>query len=224
MTYSSKALTMTLAIVYAHAYSMLVHADIWDEKTSMNGGVIRMVTTCVPQYFARRGRGNGRGYVGDFVFGKEVRRIQGRRCAAQDGSLPCIVMRRKMDNGEYRNFSNMSLFFSKERCLLYKVIVEQVFPRESMAKDRMMVINGIIEDCKRNLELLPVRTAVSDARKVYQCADDDFEVVIELRKEPDGSHRLLLSIANKKVRDGRMYEPNQVAPAFNADTDVDVAI
>lgn len=103
MTYSSKALLMTFAILYAHAYSKLVHADIWDE-------------------------------------------------------------------------------------------------------------------------LLPVRTAASDARKVYQCADDDFEVVIELRKEPDGSHRLLLSIANKKVRDGRMYEPNQVAPAFNADTDVDVAI
>ena len=82
MTYSSKALVMTLAIVYAHAYSMLVHADIWDEKASMNGGVIRMVTAFVPQYFARRGRGNGRGYVGDFVFGKEIRRIQGRRCAA----------------------------------------------------------------------------------------------------------------------------------------------
>ena len=110
MTCSPKALIMPLAIVYAHAYSMLVHADIWDEKTSTNGGVIRMVTTCVPQYFARRGRGNGRGYVGDFVFGKEIRRIQGRRCAAQDGSLPCFVMRRKMDNGEYRNFSDMSLF------------------------------------------------------------------------------------------------------------------
>lgn len=52
MTCSPKGLAMTLAIVYAHAYSMLVHADVWGEKTYMNGGVIRMVTTCVPQYVA----------------------------------------------------------------------------------------------------------------------------------------------------------------------------
>ena len=220
MTYSSKALIMILV----HAYPRLAHADIWDGRTSVNGDVIRMVTTCVPQYFARQGRGNGHGFIGDFVFGKESRGFRRDERVAMDGSLPCFVARRKMGDGEYRNFTNMSLFFSKERCLLYKVAVEQVFPRESLAKDRMMVINGIIKDCKRDLELLPVRTAASDARIVYQCADDDFEVVLELRKEPDGSRRLILSIANKKVRDGRMGEPNQVKPAFNADADVDVAI
>ena len=118
MTYSSKALTMTLTIMYAHAYPRLAHADIWDEKVSMNGGVIRMVTTCVPQYFARQRRGNGHGYVGDFVFGKRSRRIQGSRYATRDGSLPCFIKRRKMANGEYRNFSDMSLFFDEERCLL----------------------------------------------------------------------------------------------------------
>ena len=224
MTCSPKVLVMTLAIVYAHAYSMLVHADIWDEKASMNGGVIRMVTAFVPQYFARRGRGNGRGYVGDFVFGKEIRRIQGRRCAAQDGSLPCFVIRRKMDNGEYRNFSDMSLFFSKERCLLYKVTVEQVFPCESLAKDRIKIIDGIIEDCKRDLDLLPVRAAATDAQIFYRCADDDFEVVLELCKESEVSRRLILSITNKKVRDGRIGESDGVKPTFNADTDIDVTI
>lgn len=224
MTYGSKALTMTLAIVCVHTCSRCAHADVWGKKTVMNGGVIRMVTTYVPQYFARRGRGNGRGYVGAFVFGKGIREIQGSRCAAQDGPLPCFVMRRKMDKGEYRNFSDMSLFFSKERCLLYKVTVEQTFLSESMAKDRMKIIDGIIEDCKRGLELVPVRAATTDAQIFYRCADDDFEVVLKLRKEPDGSRRLILSIANRKIRDGRMGESDRVKPTFNADADVDVAI
>ncbi len=60
MIYGSKVLTMTLAIVCVHTCSRCAYADVWGEKTYMNGGVIRMVTTCVPQYFARRGRGNGR--------------------------------------------------------------------------------------------------------------------------------------------------------------------
>ena len=224
MTYCSKVLAMTLAIVCVHTCSRCAYADVWGEKTSMNGGVIRMVTTCVPQYFARRGRGNGHGYVGGFCFGNEARKTQGDMRSMLDGSLPCFVKRRKMDTGEYRNFSDMFLFFSKERCLLYKVTVEQVFPCDSLAKDRIKIIDGIIEDCKRDLELLPVRVAATDAQIFYRCADDDFEVVLKLRKESDGSRRLILSIANKKVRDGRMGESDGVKPTFNADTDVDVAI
>lgn len=224
MIYSRKALIMALVIIHAHTYPYLAHADVWGERRTTNGCVIRMVTTYVPQYFSRRGHGNGHGYVGNFVFGKESRRFHIDECVAMDGSLPCFVARRKMDNGEYRNFSDMSLFFSKERCLLYKVTVEQVFPCESLAKDRITIIDGIIEDCKRDLGLLPVRAAVTDAQIVYRCSDDDFEVVLELRKEPDGSRRLILSIANRKVRDGRMGESNRVKPTFNADADVDVAI
>jgi len=224
MTYCSNTLIFAFCIVYAYAHLGSAHADTWGDKTYTRGAYIHMVTTNVSQYFARKGRGNGHGYIGTFVFGNKYRGINEEECAALDGALHCYVKRRKMKDGEYRNFTDMSLFFEKKQRLLYKVAIELEMPRESHASDRMKIVSGILEDCKVGFGLLPVRTDSNDGRVVYLGSDDEFEISLELSKGTCASRRLLLAITNTKVRDGRTSGSDDVKSAFSPDNDVEVEI
>lgn len=223
MIYSFKAIVWRLVFVYVFVQS--VHADIFGEfarTTGTDPAFVRMGTTYIPQYLGR----DGNGYVGRFRFGEKTRRIHGNETCANDDTLQCFIKHRKMDKDEYREFNDMSLFFRKEGAnLLYKVVMEQTFPRESQARDRAAIMNGVIKDCKQCYGLLLNRTVACDGRIVYLCADDVFELRMELSGMKDGRRRLLLSVINKKVRDGSIDAPfKSQTPLFNADRDIEISI
>ena len=212
-------------MIFACACLQSAYADNWGgvlRTTCAAPVVVHTVTTYTPRYFGRAGNGS----VGRFRFGGKTRRIHGNETFANDDTLQCFIKHRKMDKDEYREFKDMSLFFRKEGDgLLYKIVIELTFSYESQARDRAAIMNGVIEDCKQWYGLLLNRTVACDGRVVYLCADDVFEIRMELSGMKDGRRRLSLSVMNKKVRDGKTDEPSKsLPPVFDADRDVEISI
>ena len=226
MTCFSK--TILWKIIFAWVFLQSARAGTWGEVVRITGAgpvIVHMATTYTPQYLVRDG-GSGNGIVGRFHFGEEARKVQGEKTCANDDAHHCFIKRRKMDKGEYRDFKEMSLFFGVGGGEpLYKIVIEQTFPCESQARDRATIMNGVIEDCKQHYRLLLNRTVACDGRVVYLCADDIFEIRMELNTEKDGGRRLSLSVMNKLVRDGKIDAPSKsLTPEFKAERDIEVSI
>ena len=212
-------------MIFACVFLQSAYAGLWSSEVheiDTNPPLIRMITSYTPQYFGR----DGNGFVGRFKFGEETRKIHVNEICANDDTPPCFIKHRKMDKGEYREFKDMSLFFRKEGSnLLCKITIEQTFPCESQARERTAIMNDVIEDCKQCYGLLLSRKVVCDGRVVYLCADDVFEIKMELNRIKDGERRLSLSVTNKKVRDGKVDTHSKtLSPVFDADRDIEISI
>lgn len=184
--------------------SFVASADIFGEEVRMTNGnpsVMRMATTYVPQYLSRNGSVSVT--FGRFCFGDRISRIHRGNGATIDDTQQSLVVQYNMDaREEYRHFRKVNLFFDKAQHRLYKIVAEQTFPLESLARDRMMTINGIIEDCKQGYGLSLVRTVATDNQILYEGSDEIIEATLEMCKQSDGKKKLVFSVLNKKVQIG----------------------
>ena len=115
MIYGSRVLTMTFVIMAVYACWWNTYAGIFGDEMYIRGANVHLVTTYTPQYFARREGRSGHGRVGRFFFGEKARETQGDECAVMDGSLCSYIKRRKMDDAEYKKFTDMTFFFENKR-------------------------------------------------------------------------------------------------------------
>lgn len=181
----------------------VANAGVWGEDVRMTDGkphLIKMATTYIPHYLSREGNGNGT--FGRFRFGEKIDGVRGERIPAVDGTRQALIVQYNMNEKEYRHFKNAKLFFDEERRRLYKIVAEQTFPTESLARDRMETINRIIEDCKQGYGISLVRTVVEDGRIVYEGSDEVIVITLEVCKQSEGNKRLLFTVMNKKIQQG----------------------
>lgn len=206
------------------AFYFNAHAGSWSNEiheTGVNPTLIRMITTYTPQYLARSGRN---GYVGAFHFGELACNVQGETLVAFDGFQKCFVKRRKMGKDEYRNFTDMSLYFDEKRCLLYKIVMEEDFPNESTARERMSILENVVKDINEGFGL-SLDSMCSIGRRLFcKNSNDDFEIMLELCKNADGVRKLRLSVTSIKVRDDLIRPCSNTNESFNLDAFVDVSI
>ncbi len=198
---NSNMLATAIDCVLVGTLPFVAHADAWGEQVRVIGGnpsMIKMATTYTPRYLAREGNGA----FGRFRFGEKIDGVHGKRVSAIDGTRQALIVQCNMGEKEYRHFQRVKLFFDKERLRLYKIVAEQTFPLESLARDRMETVNGIIEDCKQGYGPSMARTVVSDDRIVYEGSDESIGITLEMCKQSEGSRRLLLTIINTRVQTG----------------------
>ena len=179
------------------------NAEVWGEDVRMTDGkhpLIKMATTYIPHYLSREGNGNGT--FGRFRLGDKIDRVHGKRVSAVDGTRQVLIVQYDMDEKEYRHFRKAKLFFGKERRRLYKIVAEQTFPIESLARDRMETVKWIIEDCMQGYGISLVRTVAAENRIVYEGSDDVIVITLEVCKQSEGNKRLLFTVMNKKIQQG----------------------
>ena len=197
---SFNLLATATGCVLAFSLPFATNSDTWSEQVTVSGGnpaLVKMATTYSSCYLSR---GGGEGVFGRFRFGEKIDRVHGKRVYAVDGARQATIVQCTMDEKEYRHFRMVKLFFDKERQRLYKIVTEQAFPLESLARDRIAIVNGIIDDCKQGFGLSLARTVVSDNQVVYKGSDEIFEITLEICKQSGGNKRLLFSILNKKIQ------------------------
>ena len=203
-----------------NAYAGLMGEAVFVKES--NPEVVHMVTTYVPQYLSRNGNGMGICRVGRYFLGEKSSNIRFEEIPAMDGLRQCIIKRRTMKDDEYRGFTKMIFFFDAERKLIYKIAIERQFPSETPPRDRMAVINGIIDDCRQGYRLRLIRTFADASRLVYHGTDEDLEVSLELHKIPNGLSRLVLSVVNKKILTCKSLYPGE--GKVNYDENVEIQL
>ena len=186
-----------------------------------SAGTMVSYSLCFNNAFFRYG-GLGFGGFSHFWFGRlYVRNADERPCVKGDGDGLCFMTEREMRTDEYRGFQHMKLYFTKDRRRLYKIMMRQTFARGSIAKERMSVVEGVVDDVGRGLGLELVRCESRNDFVAYGCSDDDFEIRLELCIDSDGTRRLTLAMTSKTARDDDSA-PSQTI--FDADRDIEISI
>ena len=203
MICSRDILKAAICLALVNLSHLVANADTWGDQVSIGTGkptLIKMATTYTPCYLSRDENGNAA--FGRFRFGEKLERVHRNRVSAVDGAQQSFIVQYDMDDKEYRHFRVAKLFFDHERQRLYMIVAVQTFPFESSARDRMVTVKGIIDDCKKGYGLSLIRNVVSDDRIVYEGSDATLLITLEVRKQQDSSRQLIFSVANKKVRSG----------------------
>ena len=203
MNYSSNILITAIECTWIGIVSVVADAGVWGEEAKMTDGnpaIIKMATTYTPCYLSRDNNKNGT--FGRFRFGEKLNLIPGKCVSAVDDGRQSFFIEYKMGDREYRSFRNAKLFFDKERQRLYKIVAEQIFSHDSLARDRMKIVKGTIDDCKQGYGLSLVRNIFAENRIVYEGSDEIIMITLEMRNRADGKKHLVFTIVNKKMKNG----------------------
>ena len=139
-----------------------------------------------------------------------------------DGDTRCIVKERLMDNSEFYSFEQMKLFFTYNSERLYKISVERNFTQDTTAKDRMKIVMDIAGKCKKWAKIDLIWHKVSDARIIYECSSEEFEIVLEIVKTPSGITRMIFSVMNNLVREGHFDRLKANSSSFDSARDIEI--
>ena len=173
--------------------------------------------------FYRRGS-MGFGGVGLFRFGEKVSESDTEICQGEANTPSGSMRKRVMPSDEYRNFHDMTMYFTEKGMRLYRIKMEKSLKLKTTAKGRMAEIHAIIEDIRNGFGLELTRKESRDGLVFYECNDDQFEIRLEMCTEQDGERRLTLSVLNTRVRDGKTDNLNPRPPIFDPTCDVDISI
>ena len=215
---------IALGVVIAQAASSITNDVCRSEIADSIDFPIYIHTSCkmrIDGNYLSLGRGvGGNGSFGNYWFGEPLHCVAGEARVSLDDGQTCFLKQCKAVRTGHQLFQDATLFFENETKRLYKIVTKQEFPVGSLARDRMMVVNGIIEDCRLGYGLALVRTVTNDSQIVYQYSDKRMEVVLEMGKNTDGSCLVVFSVINKKVRSGIVASPQ--LEAFDNPIEVDI--